>query len=62
MIFIVAVSLMFISYILSIIIERKETLDYKLYLILKTVSDGMMFFGILLVFISYGYFLYENVI
>ena len=62
MIFIVAVSLMLISYIVSLIIERKETLDFKLYLILKTVSDGMMFFGTLLVFISYGYFLYENMI
>lgn len=61
LIFILGVSLMVISYIISIILERAETIEYKLYLITKTVSDGLMFFGMVIILFSYGMFLYENV-
>lgn len=59
--FIIGVILMLLSYIISVVTERKETLEFKYCLILKTVSDGMMFFGMVLIFVSYGIFLYENV-
>lgn len=61
LIFIIGVFLLISSLLLSYIIETVENLDYKYYLILKVAVDGLMLFGILIMIVSYGIFLYENV-
>ena len=60
LIFIVGVFLLISSLSISYVIERVEDLNYKYYLILKVVVDGLMAFGILMMIVSYGIFLYEN--